>query len=134
MNSINQKTNWKFHLKKYIKFWWNPIGWLAQKISEYGIWNTEYGMWNMEYEIFQYGIWKINFYRALTGAPRAWNSDALSEDSYGCMTFDNLRDVYCLWILDGRWKATCRSLWDIYKYSRYLLYVSGSRAFISFIE
>ena len=44
-------------LKKYIKFSKNSIGWLAQKTSECG-------MWNVECEIFQYGMWKINFNRA----------------------------------------------------------------------
>ena len=38
----------KFTFKKNIKFWRNPIGWLAQIFSESG-------MWKVESEIFQYG-------------------------------------------------------------------------------
>ena len=35
------------------------VGWLKK------FRNMKYDIWNVEYEIFQYGIWKINFYRAL---------------------------------------------------------------------
>ena len=38
------------------------IDWLAQKFSEYGIWNTECGIWNMEYKIFCLaGFWNMTF-------------------------------------------------------------------------
>ena len=47
----------KILLKKDIKSSRNSIGWLAQKTSECGT-------WNVECEIFQYGMWKINFNRA----------------------------------------------------------------------